>query len=568
MDEADLIVYNAKVTTLQGNGTEAQAFAVRGESFIAVGGEAEVLRLRDNQTKVIDAGGRRVIPGLNDSHLHAIRGALRYNLELRWDGIESLQRGLQMIRDQAERTPAGQWVRVIGGWSPYQFQEKRMPTPEELNNASRETPVFVLFANSQVLLNRAGVKALKMSPKNEPVEGGHYKFVDGGGAIIRGTAAVHAMISMLPTFVDEGDKLNSLQHFFRELNRFGITSAVDAGASGVAYPEDYEALEALAARPKFPLRISYFLSAEKAGTEVNAFSKWTAEEKVAVNEAVSRLNGYVLEGAGEILVWDASDHENFMAPRPEVSEQALRDLTTVAKVIATHQWPIRIHGTYDETISRILDVFELVFEEKSYRARWAIDHAETITLPNIARIKAMGGGIMIQDRLAFAGEYFLERYGEQAALATAPLREIMDAHIPVGAGTDATRLSSYNPWVSLYWMVTGKTVGGTQIASPTNRPSREEALRLYTLGSAWCSGEEEVKGRIAPGQCADFAILSADYFSVPEDHIARIESVLTVTGGDVVYSAPPFVAFPPEQLPPARPEWSPVAAFGGYQPSH
>ena len=179
----------------------------------------------------------------------------------------------------------------------------------------------------------------------------------------------------------------------------------------------------------------------------------------------------------------------------------------------------------------------------------------------------MGGGIAVQDRMAFAGEIFAERYGKEAAAHAPPLRAMVRAGIPVGAGTDATRVSSHNPWLSLYWMVTGKTVGGTQLASPENRLSREEALRLYTVGSAWFSGEEEVKGRIAPGQLADFAILSADYLTVPDEQIRTIESVLTVTGGDVVYAAEPFANVAPEPLPAVSPAWSPVAAFGGYQQS-
>jgi predicted amidohydrolase YtcJ len=215
----------------------------------------------------------------------------------------------------------------------------------------------------------------------------------------------------------------------------------------------------------------------------------------------------------------------------------------------------------------LLDVFESVFEETGYQSRWAIDHAETITPRNIARIKAMGGGIAIQNRMAFAGEYFAERYGKKAAASAPPLRQMLDAGLRIGAGTDATRVASYNPWLSLAWMVTGKTVGGTQLASPENRLSREEALRLYTVGSAWFSGEEDVKGRIAPGQFADFAILSRDYFSVPEEQIGAIESVLTVTGGDVVYSTAPFATtFPTERLPSVSPAWSPIAVFGGYQP--
>ena len=237
----------------------------------------------------------------------------------------------------------------------------------------------------------------------------------------------------------------------------------------------------------------------------------------------------------------------------------------MTRVVAAHQWPIRIHATYDQTISQVLDVFEQIFTETGYTSRWAIDHAETITPRNIARIKAMGGGIAVQNRLSFSGEYFLDRYGEHAAASVQPLRQIVDAGIPVGAGTDATRPASYNPWVCLYWMVTGKTVGGTQVAAPGSRLSREEALRLYTAGSAWFSGEEAAKGRIAPGQYADFAIVSADYLSVPDEQITAIESVLTVTGGDVVYATPPFGAFSPEPLPPVSPAWSPVAIFGGYQ---
>jgi predicted amidohydrolase YtcJ len=561
----DLIVHNAKVTTLQRDGHEAQAFATRGEKIVAVGGEADIMGLRGANTRVVDAGGRRVIPGLNDSHLHLVRGARDYNLELRWDGLESLQRGLQMIAEQAMRTPKGQWVRVLGGWSPYQFREKRMPTVAELNLAAPDTPVYVLFAYSAGFLNRAGVAAIGLTPNSKPQEGGSFEFVD-GGAILRQPAAVYAAIAQLPTYSAE-DQLNSTRHFFRELSRFGLTSAVDAGATGTPYPRDYQAFETLAASPKFPIRVSNLLFAQQGGTERAFYEKLIAEEKRNVNRAASRLNGYVFQGAGEVLVWSDTDFEDFTAPRPELKPQMEHELAEVTRLIAANQWPIRQHATYDQSISRILDVFEPIFKETGYKARWGIDHAEAIGPRNIARIKAMGGGIAVQDRMAFAGEFFVERYGAEAASHAPPIRQMLEAGIPVGAGTDATRVASYNPWMSLYWMVTGKTVGGMQLASPENRLSREEALRLYTVGTAWFSGEEDVKGRIAPGQFADFAILSADYMTVPEEQIRRIESVLTVTGGDVVYSAGPFATFAPEPLPPVSPAWSPVAAFGGYQRS-
>lgn len=553
---ADLIVVDAKVTTLAAEVSDARAFAVHGERFVAVGEEPEAMRWRGKGTRIISAHGRRVIPGLNDSHLHAVRGVLMFNLEVRWDGVASLKRGLEMIAAQAKRTPADQWVRVMGGWTPFQFAE--------LNEAAPHTPVLVLFAYSEVLINEAGVERLGLASTSDPSREGSYKFV-AGGAIVTGNIAVYAVIAKLPALTKLEDRVNSTQNFLRELTRFGITSTVDAGESATAYPDDYRALQTLALQPHFPVRISNFLFAQTPGTEVDFWTNWTREETPGVNRAVSRLNGYVLRGGGEVMVWKAHDFENFMAPRPEWDAGVEENLTKVVRLLAGHQWPIRMHATYDETITRILDVFERVFKETFYRNRWAIDHAETIKAANIARIKAMGGGIAVQNRLAFTGEMFIERYGAEAAAAAFPLRQILDAGIPVGAGTDATRPTSYNPWLSLYWMVTGKTIGGAQLTSKDNIVSREEALRLYTAGSAWFSGEEKVKGTIAPGQYADFAILSDDYLAVDDEQIRAIESVLTVTGGDVVYAAAPFAELASKPASSVAPDWSPVALFGGYQ---
>src|SRR5712675_451576 len=405
----DLIVHNAKVTTLLSSRPETEAFAVRGERIVAVGSDADIMGLRAANTRVIDAGGRRVIPGLNDSHFHLVRGARDYNLELRWDGVESLQRGLQMIAEQAMRTPKGQWVRVLGGWSPYQFRERRMPTVAELNLAAPDTPVYVLFAYSAGFLNRAGAAAIGLTPNSRPPEGGSFEFVD-GGAILRQPVAVYAAIAQLPGYSVE-DQLNSTRHYLRELSRFGLTSALDAGATGTPYPRDYQAFETLAARPQFPIRVSNLLFAQQGGTERAFYEKLIAEEKRNVNRAASRANGYVFQGAGEVLVWSDTDFEDFTAPRPELKPQMERELAEVTRLVAAQQWPIRQHGTYDQSITRILDVFEPIFKETGYKARWGIDHAEGISARNIARIKAMGGGIAVQNRMAFAGEFLVERYG-------------------------------------------------------------------------------------------------------------------------------------------------------------
>ena len=568
---ADLIVTNAKVHTVDEQRLRATAFAVKDGKFVAVGGDEEMKAYRGDKTRVIDARGRTVIPGLNDSHAHAVRGGRFYNLELRWDGVESLERGLAMIREQAQRTPKGQWVRVIGGWSPYQFKEKRIPTIKELNEAAPETPTFVLLLYSQGMINRAAVEALGLSEQTKNPEGGRFEFVD-GGAILHAEPnplILYQMIAKLPQLSPE-DQINSTLQYYRELNRLGMTSAIDAGGGGHAFPKDYAGSQAVAGKGQMSVRIGYYLFPQTQGKEAEDFRNWTNDYEAGKNEAKGLEHGYELEGGGEFLAHAVGDWENFMADRPDLNARKAAgqdpavDLHEVVTILVEKNWPLRQHATYGESVKVIMDVFEKVKEEQGkFAPRWAIDHAETIRDEELKRIKAMDGGIAIQDRMAFGGEYFAERYGKPAAAYAPPVRKMLRMGIPVGAGTDGTRVSSYNPWPSLYWLVSGKTVGGTLLSADDNKLSREEALRLFTVGSAWFSQEENVKGRIAPGQYADFAVLTANYFSVPEEQIKNLESVLTVVGGKVVYAAAPFQDLAPPPLPPVSPAWSPVAHFGG-----
>ncbi len=571
----DLIVTHAKVHTMDAQLPQATAFAVRDGRFVAVGNDSEMATLSGPHTRVIDAQGRTIIPGLNDSHAHAIRGGRFYNLELRWDGVDSLERALQLIREQAKRTPPGQWVRVIGGWSPYQFQEKRMPTIEELNEAAPDTPTFVLFLYSRGMINRAAVQALGLTEQTEAPAGGRLELVD-GGAILHAEPDPTILYQMIakPPQLSAADQINSTLHFYRELNRLGMTSAVDAGGGGHAFPKDYAGSQAVARGGvgDLTVRIGYYLFAQTAGKEAQDFSNWIAENQVGSNAAIDLEHGLELEGAGEFLAHSAGDWENFLAARPDLDERKAagqdpdEDLYEVVTILVKNQWPLRQHATYGESIEHILDVFERVEREQGrFAPRWAIDHAETVRDEELRRIQALGGGIAIQDRMAFAGEYFVERYGKDAARYAPPVRKMLEMGIPMGAGTDGTRVSSYNPWPSLYWLVSGKTVGGMQLFAEDNRLSREEALRLFTVGSAWLTQEENVKGRIAPGMYADFAVLSDDYFTVPEEQIKTIESVLTVVDGKVVYAAAPFDGLAPPTLPPVSPDWSPVKE---YESSH
>lgn len=352
---------------------------------------------------------------------------------------------------------------------------------------------------------------------------------------------------------------NSTRHFMRELNRLGITSVIDAGGGFQNYPEDYQVIEQLHRDDQLTVRIAYNLFTQNKGREVDDFRGWSEMLQPRQGDDLLRHNG-----AGEMLVFSAADFELFNEPRPELPPELEPELRDVVRLLVEKRWPFRIHATYDESITRILDVYEQVNREVPFDGlHWFIDHAETITPRNIERIRALGGGIAVQHRMAYQGEAFVERYGVQAARHTPPVKRMLAEGVPVGAGTDATRVASYNPWVALSWLVTGRTVGGLALYGDENLLEREQALRLWTQGSAWFSGDEAVKGTLKAGQLADFILLSADFFRVDDAQIADITSVLTVVGGRIVHADADYAGLAP-QLPPAMPNWSPVNRFGGY----
>jgi predicted amidohydrolase YtcJ len=560
----DLILVNGRFTTLDRANPNPEAVAITDGMFSAVGEARDILAARGPATKVIALGGRRAIPGLIDSHIHVIRGGLYYNIELRWDGVPTLADAMAMLKRQAAITPPPQWVRVVGGFTEHQFTEKRLPTLDEINAAAPETPVFILHLYDRALLNRAALRAVGYTKDTPNPPGGEIQRDANGdptGLLLAKPNALilYATLAKGPKLPPEV-QLNSTRHFMRELNRLGVTSVIDAGGGFQNYPDDYAIIEKLHADGELTLRIAYNLFTQKAGQELADFTRWTKMVKPGQGDDLYRVNG-----AGEMLVFSAADFEDFREPRPDMAPNMEGDLEQVVRLLAEKRFPWRLHATYDETISRALDVFEKVDKEIPLQGiHWFFDHAETISDRNIDRIAKLGGGIAVQHRMAFQGEYFVERYGAKAAAATPPIKRMLASGVPVGAGTDATRVASYNPWVSLSWLVTGKSVGGTRLYPPANRLDRTEALRLWTEANTWFSTEPGKKGQIAVGQLADLVVLSADYLSVPEDEIAHLSSVLTLLGGKIVHGAGDFAELAPP-LPPAAPDWSPVRTFGGYQ---
>ncbi len=561
---ADLILHGGVITTLDRGNPAASAVAIRDGLFIAVGSEAEVMAHAGPQTKIVDLKRRRVLPGLIDNHLHIIRGGLNFNMELRWDGVRSLADAMMMLRRQVAVTPPPQWVRVIGGFTERQFAEKRLPTIEELNAVAPDTPVFILHLYDQALLNSAALRAVGYTKDTPNPPGGEITRDANGNPT--GLLLARPNADILYATLAKGPKLpfdyqvNSTRHFMRELNRLGVTGAIDAGGGFQNYPDDYAVIQKLADENQLTIRLAYNLFTQKPKQEKEDFLNWTRTSKYKQGDDYFRHNG-----AGEMLVFSAADFENFRQPRPDMPPEMEGDLEGVVRILAENRWPWRMHATYDETISRALDVFEKVDKDVPLRGlNWFFDHAETISERSIDRIAALGGGVAVQHRMAYQGEYFVERYGSKAAEATPPVARMLEKGIKTSAGTDATRVASYNPWVSLAWLVTGRTVGGLRMTPQRNCLDRETALRMWTEKVTWFSNEEGRKGQIAVGQFADLIVPDRDYFGCPEDEISFITADLTVVGGKVVYGARDFASLDESAPPPAMPDWSPVRTFKGY----
>lgn len=561
---ADLILVNGRFATLDRSNPNPEAVAIAGGRFLAVGSERDIRALASPATQILDLGGRRAVPGLIDSHMHIIRGGLNYNMELRWDGVRSLSHAMEMLKKQVAVTPPPQWVRVVGGFTEHQFAEKRLPTLDEINAVAPDTPVFILHLYDRALLNGAALRAAGYTKDTPNPPGGEIQRDAAGnptGLLLAKPNAtiLYATLAKGPKLPPEY-QLNSTRHFMREMNRLGVTTVIDAGGGFQNYPDDYAIIEKLHAEGELTLRIAYNLFTQKPKQELQDFETWAKQVKPGQGDDLYRHNG-----AGEMLVYTAADFEDFRVERPDLPPSMEGDLEPVVRLLAQNRWPWRLHATYDETISRALDVFEKVNRDIPLQGlNWFFDHCETISDRNIDRIAALGGGIAVQHRMMFQGEDFVERYGAKAAERTPPVARMLEAGVPVGAGTDATRVASYNPWVSLSWLVTGRTLGGLRLYPQRNLIDRETALRLWTQANTWFSTEQGKKGEIKAGQLADLVVLDRDYFSVPEDEIQDIESVLTLLGGKPVHGTADYAGLAPP-LPPAMPDWSPVRTFGGYQ---
>lgn len=569
---ADLIVHNAKIYTGNPAQPAASAVAVKNGRIYSVGTDAEVLGLKSATTRVIDSRGRRLIPGIIDAHTHILNEG-GYNYTLRWDGVPTLRRALAMLSEQAKRTPEGHWVKVVGGWTPYQFEEKRFPTMEELRKAVPNRPMIVQYAYNRAFMNQQAMDALGVGTSKFPMLPGTELEKDAQGkftGVIHGFTFQFIVIeSMVPQLsFDEG--VSSLVQTVHSLNKVGVTSIVDAGTGFRGYPKANPTVEAVTRDNRLNIRMPFVDiqfgddSVNMVDAQITAITK-TAPISPGHNLHPQLAHGFVYRGAGELLAAEVHDHENFDRPAVIIEPEKMRQLVErdISKLVQ-RQIPFRLHITYDENITPFLDALEKLNARLPLRGlRWSLEHAETISPANIARVKALGGGVALDAKMALHGEGFIKTHGRDKALLTPRLRELVDSGIPLAMTTDAFRASSFNPWVAVSWMVSGKSVSGAEVLAKHNRLSRAEALGLFTRNAAWFMHTESELGMIAPGQLADFALLDRDYFSIDESQIKSVTSVLTILDGRVVHGAQDYQSLAPV-LPAILPAWSPIKHFGGY----
>lgn len=525
--DADTVLINGKILIADAAFSTQQALAVRDGKIAAVGSTAQIRKLAGPKGKVIDLGGRTVIPGLIDSHMHAIRAASFFATETNWAGVSTLAEALERIRQSAKGKPAGEWVIVGGGWKPEQFTEKRLPTQAELTEAAGDHPAYVQMLYSWALMNQRGFDALNIKSEADLPRGGKLERDANGNPTGGITGGIIALFDRLPRPTLE-QQIEGTKKFFRELNRLGMTGVSDPCGNNVT-PATYDAINKVWHDRQLTVRVAYSICGFNPPHEFEEYQKYLGLMPMGYGDDMMHFNGI-----GEQVVWAVN---NVVKPNPADLER----LYQITKWAAQRGYSLTIHCSTDAAVDALLTVFERVNSEVSIKdLRWSIAHLNDASVSSLQRMKALGMGWTMQDAMYFEGEDMERRLGPEAVRRMPPVETARELGVPIGAGTDAHRVMAYNPFTALQWALDGKTVAGKQLRGPEQTPSRANALREYTIGSAWFSHDDDKRGSLEVGKFADLAVLTKDYMTVPVDQVGSLESMLTMVGGKIVYASGPL----------------------------
>ncbi len=525
-DPADTIFVNGNVVTVDDRFTVAQSVAIRGQRIVAVGKNADVLEHQGRGTKVIDLKKRTVIPGLIDNHAHFIRAP--EHDEFRLDGIASRKQVLTRLAERVRAARPGEWIVTLGGWSEEQFRDDPRGFPlEELDRIAPNNPVVLQavyihsYLNSAAL-NAAGIDANTPEPRGGKIEkdasGKPTGFVDGAG----GVAFVAARIP-LP---DRDQWLANVRKYVAELNAMGITAWYDAGGRGVN-ERHYDAYQTLADRG-----------------ELNARAFWTTFRQPATPAEVDKMLAEIRQhtpfqgsdyfeniGWGELLYLPAITGllRNDFVVRPE----DMREVRRIAHTVAEGGMFLNVHIEMENAIDAYLDEYEAINKVEPIKGlRWAFSHLDQVTDAQLERMKRLGMYAGLHSRPLIQGALMHKVHGERA-WDMPPFRRVQDSGIVWGLGSDATAVTTSNPFYTLWFAVTGRMIGGQKVNRQTI--TREEALIAHTRSNANFVFQENNLGSIQPGKYADLVVLDRDYLKVPADQIRDIKPVMTMVGGKFVY---------------------------------
>jgi len=529
-ETADTVLFNGKILTVDRDFSVREAIAIAHGRVLATGTTADMKKLADDKTGLIDLGGRTIIPGLTDGHIHGIRAALTFGAEVNWIGVPTLKDALDKIREAAKTQLHGSWIVIAGGWTEEQFAEKRRPTPQDVAEAAPQNPVYIQHLYDWLLLSPTAMEALSIRGDADVAPGGKLELGKDGkptGIIEAGGNALGRIFDKLPK-PTLAQQVEGSKKFFREMNALGITGIVDGGGVSM-YPASYQAVFKLWHDRQLTLRVAYHLCAPKPGSELADLQNLTQLLPQGFGDDMLHFNG-----PGEILIWaDWTDSD--------IAPDGKAKLAELLRWAASKGYTIQLHWNPDRTVHDLLDVVEDINRDYPVRElRWTVLHLYNASEDSLRRMKALGLIWGVQDGLYFGGERLQKDVGVEAAKEMPRIATAMKLGLTVAGGTDAHRVSSYNPFVALQWYLDGATIGGVRTRENAEAPSRRQALEMYTRNSAFMANDDDTRGTLEPGKFADLAVLSADYLTAPVQDIGRIKSLLTMVGGKVVYAGEPF----------------------------
>jgi predicted amidohydrolase YtcJ len=520
---ADVVLTNGKIITVDNRFSIAQAVAIRGDRIVAVGTTADINRLAGANTRRIDLGGKAVVPGMIDNHAHIMEEGRIWLEELRFDGVTTRKQALDMIRAKAATLKPGQWVYVLGGFSPDQFTDNKKDfTREELDAVAPNNPVQLQFTRYATYVNSKTIEAMGLDKKNDP-----WILRDAGGrptgiiAVEGANAISNARPKPPENTYEAGSKA-----LWRDMLRVGLTTV-----GGPCPTEDLDAYREFAKTGALTMRFYCNVS-------VPARNPMQADATIA---AIPQLKKTMFQGTPYLDFYIYGEHayqpvgDNMVAVKASATKADFAQWGRIAREIAKNGLPLNQHATLTGSIDGILDEIEAIDKDYPVRnLRWSLIHLDQLDAKQMERMKKLGMYAGVQPRSTVMGGIFHRVHG-QSADNTPPFKTVQDSGLMWGLGTDAFEVNQYRPFTTLGFAVTGKMVGGDLVNKQTI--SREDALIAHTRSNAYFVFQEDNLGSIAPGKYADMVVLDRDYLTIPADQIKDIQPVMTLVGGKVVWDA-------------------------------